>query len=140
MQTFQCAPYPACTCMLWDVRPGETVPMQIDWTGLLASVEGFKLSSIEAASISNMMVSPPAPADAADIELVSGLGTDPTSGWPGYTVITGENNITVNMIKTGAAVAVGKVFRFDISLGLTDCNGRKVIINDCVSISVRAGH
>jgi hypothetical protein len=140
MQTFQCAPYPACVCMLWDVRPNETVPLQIDWTGLLASVDGFKLASIEAASLTNMMANPPAPADPAEIDLVSGLGTDPGTGWPGYTLILGENNVTMNMIKTGANVPVGKVFRFDISLGLMDCNGRKIIINDCVSISVHSGH
>jgi len=140
MQTFQCSPYPACTCMMWEVRPGETVPMQIDWTGLLASVDGFGLSSIESATLSNMMVSPPAPADMTEIELVSGHATPPANAWPGNTVITGENRMTVNMIKTGANLAVGKVFRFDISLGLTDCNGRKMVVNDCVSISVRAGH
>jgi hypothetical protein len=124
--------------MLWDVRPGETVPMQIDFTGLLASVNGFNLSSIEAASISNMMVSPPTAADPAEIDLVSGLAVDPGNAWPGYTLITGpENNVTVNVIKTGPNVAIGKVFRFDISLGLTDCNGRKLIVKDCVSISVR---
>jgi hypothetical protein len=139
MQTFQCAPYPACTCMVWDVRPNETVPMQIDWTGLLASVDGFTLASIEAASLTNMMVNPPAPADIAEIELVSGHVTPPSNAWPGNTVITGDNRVTVNMIKTGD-VPVGKVFRFDISLGLVDCNGRKIIINDCVSISVHAGH
>jgi hypothetical protein len=140
MQTFQCSPYPACTCMLWEVRPGETVPMPIDWTGFLASVDGYNLSSIESAAISNMMVSPPAPADDAEIELVSGLATDPASSWPGFTRIMGDGRLTVNMIKTGPDIPGGKVFRFDISVGFTDCNGVKSVVNECVSISVRAGH
>jgi hypothetical protein len=140
MQTFQCAPYPACTCMLFEVRPNETVPMPIDWTLPLSSIEGQSLSSIESATLSNMMVSPPAPADDAEIELVSGMATDPANSAPGFTRIMGDGRLTVNMIKTGPDVPVGKVFRFDITVGLTDCNGVKTVINECVSISVRAGH
>ena len=113
--------------------------MVIDWTGTLASIEGYNLSTIESAAIMNMMVSPPAAADVAEIELVSGLANDPATSWPGFTRIVGDGRMTSNMVKTGPDIPVGKVYRFDISVGFTDCNGVKSVLNECVTISVRAG-
>lgn len=127
--------------MVWDARPGETVPLQIDWTGFGASVPGYALSTIEAATLTDMLQSPPdgAPALDTEIKLVSGFATDPAPpSTPGFTAII-DGRATENLIWTAPDLPVGRTYRFDLTVGWTNCNGRKIVVHDCVSICIVSG-
>ena len=125
--------------MQWDARPGETLPMQIDWSGFGASVPGYALATVDEATLKDMTKAPPVDADPDEIKLVSGLATDPDPPpTPGFTSII-DGRATETLVWTAPDVPVGRVYRFDITVGWTNCNGRKIVVHDCVSICIVSG-
>jgi hypothetical protein len=72
----------------------------------------------------------------SEIALVSGLTPDPTGGNPGFTTITGNNTVTQNIVKVGAATAIGILYRLNITATARDCDCRETVLPYCVMISV----
>jgi len=121
--------------MYWDIGAGETLPLQIDWQGFLASVPGYNLVTIEKAVIIDLMKNPPAPADESVIKLVSGMQTDPPDYLPGFGNIL-DGKATEFLIWASPTGPVSSCYRFDVCLGLKDCHGKTLTVCDCVNIQV----
>jgi len=134
----QCGPFQSCTCLTWEARPGEQLPIQIDLQGFLASIPGFSLSAIESAVIMDLQKSPPVPADEDDIALVSGMATDPTQHQPGFINLVGDGKGIEALIWTSPTLCAGQCFRLDLVLNFTDCTGRKLTLRECVVIRIVA--
>lgn len=134
-RTPQCGPVSCCCTLYWDIRAGETLPLQIDWSGLLGSAPGYNLATIERAEIIDLMKNPPAVADEDDLKLVSGMQTDPTDHAPGFGAIL-DAKATEFLIAAGADVRVGGCYRFDVDIALVNCNGKRLLVGDCVNITV----
>src|SRR5262245_6921685 len=114
----QCGPFASCACLgPFEMRPGEVLPLQIDWTGFLASVPGFTLASIDGAELLDLQKAPRLPADDTDIKLVSGLATDPPVYQAGFFNIIGEGRATEALIWTSPDLPAGRCYRLDLVLG-----------------------
>jgi hypothetical protein len=130
-------PINPCPCHPWAIGPGETLPLIIDWSAWLASVPGFSLHGVASVVITDLNVSPTVPADADDIDTVP-----PLAGWtPPATDATAAARIingmaSESLIKVGADVPMGRVFRYDIQVTARDCDGRLIAVSDCVFIRV----
>jgi len=96
-------------------------------------VPGYSLNAIESAELLDLNVNPPVPADPAEMALVSGMDVDPAVSNPGFTNIVGT--ATENIVQAGADVPVGRAYRLNIAVAARDCNGRKIVAQDCVFIN-----
>lgn len=134
-RTQQCGPITSCCSMYWSIGAGETLPLQIDWQGFLASVPGYSLNAIESVELVDLMKNPPGPADEDAIALVSGLATDPETHLPGFGQII-DAKATEFLIRASADIAASSCYRLDVCLGLVNCNGRRLQVCDCVNIQV----
>jgi len=130
-----CGPFTSCCTMFWEANAGETLPLQIDWSGFVGTVPGFALTSVESAEIIDLNKNPPGPADDTDIKLVSGMQTDPTNGQPGFAQII-DGRATEFLVWSRPDLPGSRCYRLDICLGLIDCHGRRLQVCDCVNISI----
>jgi hypothetical protein len=134
-----CAPIQCCCKGPWNIGPGETLPMVLDWSRWLASVPGYNINEVKSAALMDMTVNPPVPADAAVIKIVSGMGDDPDPP---------DNNDAADLVglipptatqalfEVAPDAAIGKQFRFNIAVTARDCDGRKITMQDCVMVVV----
>lgn len=134
-----CAPINPCACHPWQVGPGETLPLVIDWSVFLSSVPGYALHTVLSATLTNLNVTPTVPALPADIDTVPAVATaQPWTGDnPPVKIVNGV--ATEAIIKVAAGVALSSVYRFDISVQLKGCDGRVLVVKDCVFIQVLVG-
>lgn len=129
-----CAPVSPCACHPWSLRPGEQLPLVIDWSVFLSSVPGYALHSVVSASLTNLNTNPPGPADPDDIDTVPTIETAmPWTGDNPPVRIYGEG-LTEAIIKLDSSVPLNNVFRFDITVQLKGCDGRVLQVSDCVFI------
>lgn len=131
-----CAPINSCACHPWQIRPGETLPLLIDWGVFLSSVPGYALHTVVAATLTDLNVSPSVPAAPGDIDTVPPIAT--AQPWTGDNppVRIVESRATEALIHVDDAVALNSVFRFDITVQLKGCDGRILQVKDCVFIQV----
>lgn len=134
-----CAPISPCACHPWQIGPGETLPLIIDWSVFLSSVPGYALHSVVAATLTNLNATPTTPADPDEIDTVPPIATaQPWTGDnPPVKVIGGI--ATEAIIEVASDVALNSVYRFDISVQLKGCDGRILVVKDCVFIQVLVG-
>lgn len=132
-----CAPINPCPCHPWQIGPGETLPLIIDWSAFLQSVPGYALHSVASASISDLNVAPVAPVDPDLVDTVPTIETAmPWSGDnPPVKIIQGV--ATESLISVTDDVAIGQVFRYDIAVNLKGCDGRVLKVKECVFIQVQ---
>ena len=136
-----CQPVNPCCCDPWQIAPGNTMPLYIDWSSFLASAAGFLgIQDIESIELLDQNVSPPVPVPAnGPIQLVSGLPTDPVPPLqPGHTAIINGNTVTMNMVKALPDARIGSMYRLNIAIISRDCAGRQLVLNYCVAINVVA--
>lgn len=134
-RTPQCGPVSCCCTMYWEIGAGETLPLQIDWQGFLATVPGYNLATIEKAELIDLMKNPPAPANDDDIKLVSGMAADPTEHLPGFGAIL-DSRATEFLVEASSSARVSGCYLLNICLGLVNCNGKRLKVCDCVNITV----
>jgi hypothetical protein len=133
-----CAPANPCCCDIWTTGPGKTRRLVVDWSAYLASQPGLFLDTVLAADLLNVKLSPPAPADPLEIELISGQTPDPANPMPGNTVFQFDNTATMNVVQVGIDTPIGSLYRIDYRIGIRDCNGRQFVETYCVMINVIA--
>lgn len=136
-----CQPVDSCACCgRWTVGAGQTIPLIIDWSTWLDSLSGFALRTITKAELSSFNGPAPAPADPAEIALVSGLAVDPTipPALPGWRSIVAAGQATQNLIRVAPDVPIGSLYRLDIVAEAKDCDGRALALPYCVAINVTA--
>lgn len=134
-----CAPISPCACHPWQIQPGETLPLLIDWSVFLSSVPGYALHSVVAATLTDLNVNPTMPADPAQIDTVPPIATPQpwTGDNPPVKVVQGV--ATEALIHVDEDVPLSSVFRFDITVQLKGCDGRNLQVKDCVFIQVLLG-
>jgi hypothetical protein len=123
---------------MWEARPGEVLPVQIDLQGFVASIPGFSLSAVESAVMMDLQKSPPVEADEDEIKLVSGQATDPVQHQPGFANIVGDGKGVEFLVWTSPTLCAGKCYRLDLVFNFTDCTGRKLVMRECVVIRIVA--
>jgi hypothetical protein len=135
-----CAPVQCCCKGPWSIGPGETLPMLLDWSRWLASVPGYNLNAVASAALLDMNVNPPAPANPAEIAVVSGQGDDPDppdNSDVAELVSLMPPTVTQALFSVGADTAIGRMYRFNIAVTARDCDGRKITMQDCVMVVVQ---
>lgn len=131
-----CAPVSPCACHPWSIRPGEQLPLVIDWSVFLASVPGYVLNSVVEATITDLNLNPPVIVDPDLIDTVPPLATaKPWTGDNPPVRIFGDS-LTEAIVEVDADVPLNNVFRFDITVQLKGCDGRVLKVKDCVFIQV----
>lgn len=131
-----CPPPSSCCCDLWAIPPGQQLVLTVDWSPALATQPNFSLNSIISADLLDVNQSPAVPAVDTEISLVSGMDVDPPVSQPGFTNILGS--FTQNIVKCEADTAIGRSYRLNLVAAARDCNGRKIILTECVFINVQA--
>ena len=131
-----CAPVSPCACHPWSIRPGEQLPLVIDWSVFLASTPGYALHAVVEATLTDLNVNPPAPADDDQIDTVPTISTaNPWAGDNPPVRIFGQT-LTEAIIEVADDVPLNSVYRFDIAVQLKGCDGRVLKVTDCVFIQV----
>jgi hypothetical protein len=130
-----CAPATSCCCDDWTISPGLTLPLFIDWSVWLASLPGYKLNAIAKVTLCKV-ANPIVAAPDYEIALVSGREPPPATGNPGWTEILNNGTVTLNIIKAGDDVAIGNLYRLDLTVNARDCDSRVLVLKYCVSIYI----
>ena len=95
------------------------------------------LRSISKAELlSHNNASGPVPVDPEEIELISGLPTDPPEALPGFTTIIAQNTATQNIVKVGEDTKIGSLYRLNITATARDCECREIVLPYCVMINI----
>jgi len=134
-----CAGVQQCCCKgPWNIGPGETLPLALDWSPWLASVPGFNLSEVAEASITDMTVNPPAAPEAEIIKLVLSRNDDePDNTDVADLIRIFPPSATIANVAVGLDARIGAQFRLDMAMTAKDCAGESITMRDCFVIVVR---
>ena len=129
--------------------------MILDWSRWLASVPGYNLNAVASATLMDMTVTPPSIANESEICIVTGMEPDvrinPLSdpiATPQIAIDPSRNAhgdvatailppvATQTLFKVGDKTAIGKQYRFNISVTARDCDGRRITQTDCVMVVI----
>lgn len=136
-----CAPIVPCCCKgPVTIAPGEIAPIILNWGAWIDSVPGYSLNTVAEATLYDMTVVPPAPADEDIIHITSGigLGDDPppdNADGAGFVGLIPPYGTQV-LIAVSNDARIGAQYRLTICMIARDCDGRKIRQCDCVVITI----
>jgi len=135
-----CSPVPQCCCKgPWYIGPGETQPLGAFWDLWLKSIPGFNLAKVLDASLYDMMLNPPGPADPDIIKLLVGADDDDDeidNGDVASAIRIVPPTQTTAFVQVGLDARINSQFRLNIALKARNCDGDPAIIRDCIVITV----
>src|SRR5262245_1194497 len=136
-----CAPIVQCCCKgPWSLAPGEIQPLIIDWSRWIASLPGYVANCIDTASLWDMTLAVPAPADPAIIKMTSGQESadpDPPDNSDVADLISLVPPSAVQVLISASEQAkIGAQYRLSLCLSARDCDGRRIRMCDCVVITI----
>jgi hypothetical protein len=135
-----CGPIQRCCCKgPVNVAPGEIRSVVMNWAMWIDSVPGFAANAVVEASLYDMTVNPPAPADPTKIKVVSGTGDDPDP--PDNSDVASLIALippygTQAFVEVSDDATIGAQYRLNICLVARDCDGHKIRQCDCVVLVV----
>jgi len=136
-----CGPVPQCCCVgPWNIKPGETQPLALQWQRWIDSVPGYVLHKVLDASLYDMTVNPPVPADPEIIKVIStdydNEGDDIDNADVGDMIELLPPYVTHTRVEVGLEARIGSQFRLNLAVAARDCDGRRIVMRDCVVIVV----
>lgn len=134
-----CAPIQRCCCAgPISVAPGEIRSVVLNWATWLDSVPGFQVNAVDEATLFDMTVNPPAPADPAKIKVVFDRD-DPDP--PDNSDVASLVQLippygTQTFVQVSDDATIGTQYRLNICLVARDCGGHPIRQCGCVVLVV----
>jgi hypothetical protein len=140
-RTGACGPPVQCCCKgPFNIGPGETLPLIVQWSPIINSVPDYRLSRVTRASLWDMNANPVVPADPSIIRLTpDGISNDEeeSDNEDVADQITIEPPwFTTALVRVAKGAIIGRQYRLNICVALRDCRPRELEICDCYVIVI----
>lgn len=135
-----CAPVLECCCAgPVNVAPGAVRPVIMNWGRWIESLPEYSLEEVVSASLIDMRLAPPAPADPDIIKVVTGKENDGTT--PDNEDAHGFIDVlppygTLALIEASRDAQIGHQYKLDICVTARNCRGRVLRECGCVVITI----